>query len=102
MAEIKFKKQTWQDDYKDNPKYLLQLHHRSLQNAARIMEMDYSQLSRILSGKPHSLEDHLKILIACKVLPEDITMPRMDMQTFLLLNKDHLNNKIKRELQKYM
>jgi hypothetical protein len=80
----------------------LQLKFGSLQHAAEKMEMDYSHLSRILNGASHSLEDHLKVLQGAGILPEDITMPRMDMKTFLLLNKEVLNNRQKLELKKYM
>ena len=33
-----------------HPKRLLQFHHGSIQNAARIMKMDHYKLSRILNG----------------------------------------------------
>ena len=97
----KFAKQTG-SNYYDHPKYRLQLHYGSLQNAAEKMKMGYTRLSKILHGAGHSLEEHLKILQASGVLPEDITMPRMDMQTFLLLNKEVLNSRQKLELKKYM
>lgn len=88
-------------EYYDTPKFLLQRFHGSMQNAARVLQMDYYKLSRIVNGGAHELSDHLAILRACKLIPEDYTAPRLDFLTFMALNKETINNKTRLELLKY-
>ena len=89
------------EDYQ-KPRYVLQVKHGSLQNAARKMNMSKFKLSRIVNGEPHLLEDHIKVLQYMGILEGlDYSMPRMDMETFLKLNAPVINNKLRAELLRY-
>ena len=60
----------------------------SVREASEHLEISYSNLSRILHGKPHELKTHVEILIAVERLPNSrYKFPKEDMHTFELLNK---------------